>query len=1470
MSVCMRNFCIVNPGSELRSPKFCFGDEYVDVEVPGSSCRRETYAFDHVFTPPASQQKVFERIAKQQVLSVLDDFVSSLYIAIGATNSGKTFLVTGGAKRFEDRGLIPRSMSAIFEAVQSREDRGDFQVSISFYELYKHALVDLLSDRRRRVVIDSAEQGHGMANISKKVAKTEGEAYQLLFKGDSCRKFEDLPHNAETSRGHVFFCLHLEHLPSKREAELCFADLAAEVPGRTEDAASVSIARSLNAFTDMVCALRHKEAPNFEHSLLTQVLQPWMCPRPGKQLHLSVIIPLLYKQNHAKDAHSWLRVSRMLRQTQWDVLGTRASLVGEEHPPGGQQPLQDTTMLPAAADTVEGNGREAGGPSAAAAVASAGPALVSEKDTPAQPALAAAVEPTPVASSQPPPSHEVAGPKAQPYVTEEAADALRDSEVEAPTASCGPPPSTGAAELEMPTNSGRREPAQQQQQQQQQRRMVGFQLDLQMLLPHMSMQPPERSAGVARPLPAEERSNGCADGHRCRVKTELDQTRPVVASAVAPNLQDLLPHMSEPVMYGNGDRAVSRVDCGGGNACSPTFLDLGRSPTSNTGATSVTSPENTTSVDTYGTYVMEKSIMFDPRSRSRTGSASTNVSSQEALHPEALQADTAMPIQNGVHGNVASESGSTAQLRPLGSMGNDTATLDWAAAVGSMKKVGVVACDLQASPTSWESLSEVAEAVTVSFDGPTAAALFSKTLALPQAAERSPQLGLAQRQPPPCPASLTCFRCGQRYEDMHAPHSQSAELTPTCQAATPAALVGSGSVCSLLCPTCKVAASTPTTPQQQAGGSSSSTAPAAGPGVASTRSATQQPGGDDFTIAESATGASKPYPSSITHMPPPPTASHAANNKPPMQMPPTSPIAQWASERSGGSEATIPPLVASVATIGSAPSLPQAASAQSQFTRGGALPISLLPQRKPPPAVVLAPPVAAAAHPRDLGAREYVVAAPMPRSMSAHTLPFGRGQHPADLGVPLKADTDDRAQSQFLRGDASRLRDGPAEEHPSTAAASALRALYPADGPFSQAGSTLFEAASMSPNAVPAPVALRARQPLLKAPSAIFQPGQHGQIRSPRSSPAPRSVRSLHEIAHSEQHAHTPPAALLAHERRSPSVGGSPLRPRRLPDTPERSRGSPGQTNGRESEASGGGGGSGCHPAGGRANAYAMGPQQGMYGAGRPAAYHNAGLAAPLSGGDVKATTPERDCRGSMASPLRQQPPMQQQPMLQLQLQQQQQRQQGDRPGVQRSVSPRPGGDPLVTARSPQGVRQPMVAPSFPPPQNTCRVASPLFPRSLSPMRGDHMQASTQQQQQQLALAGGQCSVAAPPAVGSVLPRSISPVPMRGTQSPYHLGHSPSPQLGGQARLGFPVDMPLSLGGALASPAAPMPGMPPLHQRAPSPMRHSTGPPPRMFQAPGSLSPMRGRTLSVSEDAAAWRRPAAPPSLPWAFAPSLV
>lgn len=62
----------------------------------------------------AQQESVFDRVARDVIDDCFEGYNGTIF-AYGQTGSGKTFTITGGAERYADRGIIPRTLSYIFQ-----------------------------------------------------------------------------------------------------------------------------------------------------------------------------------------------------------------------------------------------------------------------------------------------------------------------------------------------------------------------------------------------------------------------------------------------------------------------------------------------------------------------------------------------------------------------------------------------------------------------------------------------------------------------------------------------------------------------------------------------------------------------------------------------------------------------------------------------------------------------------------------------------------------------------------------------------------------------------------------------------------------------------------------------------------------------------------------------------------------------------------------------------------------------------------------------------------------------------------------------------------------------------------------------------------------------------------------------------------------------------------------------------------
>ncbi|KAL9644852.1 hypothetical protein ABK040_005332 [Willaertia magna] len=174
------------------------------------------FAFNAVFDTNVDQDEVFERCAKQCVLTALQGYNSTIF-AYGQTGSGKTYTMTG-EDDYEKRGIIPRAISLLFEEIEKSKER-EFNISLSYLEIYKGHGYDLL-DRQRgikpmselpKVSIRTDSDGNiVLINLNSVRVRTDEDALDKLFIGDKNRILSETSMNDQSTRSHCIFTLQIE------------------------------------------------------------------------------------------------------------------------------------------------------------------------------------------------------------------------------------------------------------------------------------------------------------------------------------------------------------------------------------------------------------------------------------------------------------------------------------------------------------------------------------------------------------------------------------------------------------------------------------------------------------------------------------------------------------------------------------------------------------------------------------------------------------------------------------------------------------------------------------------------------------------------------------------------------------------------------------------------------------------------------------------------------------------------------------------------------------------------------------------------------------------------------------------------------------------------------------------------------------------------------------------------------------
>uniref|UniRef100_A0A8C3IQI7 Kinesin-like protein n=1 Tax=Chrysemys picta bellii TaxID=8478 RepID=A0A8C3IQI7_CHRPI len=256
--------------------------------------KRESYKFkfQKIFDQEAKQDAVFESIAKPVAECALAGYNGTIF-AYGQTGSGKTFTITGGAERYSDRGIIPRTLSYIFQQLE-KDSSKVYTTHVSYLEIYNECGYDLLDPRHEAsrledlpkvTIMEDPDQNIHLKNLSLQQATNEEEALNLLFLGDTNRMIAETPMNQASTRSHCIFTIHISSKEpgsaTIRRSKLHLVDLAGServaktgVGGQLLTEAKY-INLSLHYLEQVIIALaeKHRSHIPYRNSMMTSVLR---------------------------------------------------------------------------------------------------------------------------------------------------------------------------------------------------------------------------------------------------------------------------------------------------------------------------------------------------------------------------------------------------------------------------------------------------------------------------------------------------------------------------------------------------------------------------------------------------------------------------------------------------------------------------------------------------------------------------------------------------------------------------------------------------------------------------------------------------------------------------------------------------------------------------------------------------------------------------------------------------------------------------------------------------------------------------------------------------------------------------------------------------------------------------------------------------------------------------------------------
>eukprot|EP00092_Neocalanus_flemingeri_P041702 GFUD01045421.1.p1 GENE.GFUD01045421.1~~GFUD01045421.1.p1 ORF type:complete len:799 (+),score=280.70 GFUD01045421.1:73-2469(+) len=269
------------------------------VDINGGSqvvlaAANKIYNFDRIFGSEVCQEDIYRELVNNVVQKVLEGFNATVF-AYGQTGTGKTFTMGTGNKESsmeeeEGRGVVIRVLQQILG--NSGQDQDILKINISFYEINKEQVYDLLNPSCSKVPLEVREIQKGLfkvVQLTEVEVSTVSGAVELLSKGSNLRSTESTALNSNSSRSHAVFSISLvsaDQTGSTITRKLNLVDLAgSESSNRTQAvgdrwAEGVGINKGLSTLSRVITALATRKTVHipYRDSALTKVLKESLEP----------------------------------------------------------------------------------------------------------------------------------------------------------------------------------------------------------------------------------------------------------------------------------------------------------------------------------------------------------------------------------------------------------------------------------------------------------------------------------------------------------------------------------------------------------------------------------------------------------------------------------------------------------------------------------------------------------------------------------------------------------------------------------------------------------------------------------------------------------------------------------------------------------------------------------------------------------------------------------------------------------------------------------------------------------------------------------------------------------------------------------------------------------------------------------------------------------------------------------------
>ncbi|XP_050677004.1 kinesin-like protein KIF18A isoform X2 [Leptidea sinapis] len=244
---------VFDPKEEDR-PFFYHGVQQPNKNFLKRANKELKFVFDHVYSQDATNYDVFETTTKEMLSSLMEGYNCSVF-AYGATGAGKTYTMIGSK---EHPGITYLTMEHLFYSINSFEKDREFDIGVSYIEVYNENVYDLLKPSSTPLQLrEDSKYGVTVAGLTLFNIKTARELLNMLEDGNKNRTQHPTDANAESSRSHAVFQVYVK-MRYKTSSQIRIVKLS-----------MIDLAGSERASATGCIGERFKEGANINKSLLS-------------------------------------------------------------------------------------------------------------------------------------------------------------------------------------------------------------------------------------------------------------------------------------------------------------------------------------------------------------------------------------------------------------------------------------------------------------------------------------------------------------------------------------------------------------------------------------------------------------------------------------------------------------------------------------------------------------------------------------------------------------------------------------------------------------------------------------------------------------------------------------------------------------------------------------------------------------------------------------------------------------------------------------------------------------------------------------------------------------------------------------------------------------------------------------------------------------------------------------------------